>query len=368
MPERSTNRVREQREARHLTQVVLAERAGLSRQSVSAIEAGRATPAVDVALRLARALDCQVEDLFGDPPARAALMTDVEGPVSPGRAALARVGGRWVSYPLLGESAALAADGIVTESTRAHATVEPLRAHSELLDNVVLMGCATGLGLLTDRLNARSGAGRFLWLPRSSTAALRALGAQRTHLAGVHLVDGRTGEANVSDVRRVVGSEPIALVTLARWDAGLVVRASDRSPVRAPADLGRPGLRVVGRERGAGAQRLLLRTLRAHGIPLSVGQRPALVAAGHMDVARAVAMGAADVGVATRDAALALGLGFVPLAVERYDLAVPRSALEDPRLGRLFDMLSSGTFRRDLAALGYDVTDAGDFVTSVEAA
>ncbi|AUX29600.1 MULTISPECIES: substrate-binding domain-containing protein [Sorangium] len=368
MADRAANRVRERREARGLSQIALAERAGLTRQSVGAIEAGRATPAVDVALRIARALDGQVEDLFGAPGAAAAIAAELDAPAASGRAAVARIAGRWVAYPLDHDAARTAADGIVTGERRGKADVEPLRALAEVEDNVVVMGCAAGLGLLADRLNTRPGPGRFLWFPRSSTAALQALGRQRAHVAGVHLVDARTGEANVADVRNLGHAEPIALITLARWEAGLVVRREDAARIRGAVDLGRPGLRLVGREAGAGAQRLLEREVRGHGLPLDLARRPPLRAAGHLDVARAVAMGAADTGVATRDAAMAFGLGFVTLAEERYDLAIPRASLADARVQRLLDVLVSGAFRRELSVLGYDVRPAGERVAEVRAA
>jgi len=59
------NRLRERRkEAGGLTQQELADRAGVSRQSIISIEQGRYRPSVELALRLARALACRVEDLF----------------------------------------------------------------------------------------------------------------------------------------------------------------------------------------------------------------------------------------------------------------------------------------------------------------
>ena len=85
-------------------------------------------------------------------------------------------------------------------------------------------------------------------------------------------------------------------------------------------------------------------------------------------MARAVAMGAADTGVATRDAALAFGLSFLALAEERYDLALPRSALGDARVLRLLDVLVSAQFRRELSAIGYDARPTGERVAVVEAA
>lgn len=359
------NQVRAQREARGLSQHALAERAQLSRQSVGAIEAGRATPAVDVALRLARALDCRVEELFGAPHAPATISAELVDAARGERVAIARIADRWLAYPLLEDAVCQAADGLVVGSANGRVEVEPLRSVDELRDHLLLAGCAAGLGLLADRLNSRPGPGRFRWLSRSSTAALQALASKRTHVAGVHLVDARTGEANVAEVRRLEHDEPIVLIALARWQLGLVARARDARPVTRPADLGRPGLRLVGREAGAGAQRLLERALREQGLAVALARRPHLRVGGHLDVARAVAMGAGDTGVATRDAALAFGVSFVPLAEERYDLALPRSALADPRIARMLDVLVSAPFRRELAALGYDVAPAGERVAEV---
>lgn len=369
------NQVRERREARGLSQVALAERVRLSRQSLGAIEAGRATPAVDVALRLAAALDCRVEELFGASGSTQLLQAESDappsstgGPPASQRVALARVADRWVSYPLEGDALSHAADGLsVSRGRGGRVDIDPLRTPAELEENVVLMGCANGLGLLAARLNARRGSGRFLWFSRSSTAALKALAAHRCHLAGVHLSDPRTGEPDVAEVRRLSPGEPTVLVTLARWEAGLVVRADASRPIRSAADLGRRGLRLVGREQGAGAQRLLEATLRRQGLPVEGARRPQLVAAGHLDVARAVSLGLADTGVATRDAAMAFGLGFIPLAEERYDLALPRAGLADPRLQRLLDVLVSQELRRELSAVGYDVRPTGQQVAEVQA-
>jgi putative molybdopterin biosynthesis protein len=77
-------------------------------------------------------------------------------------------------------------------------------------------------------------------------------------------------------------------------------------------------------------------------------------------VANAVALGAADVGVAMESAALTFGLDFIPLFEERFDLVVPHAALEDVRVQRLLDTLTSASFRRELGALGgYDAAECG---------
>jgi putative molybdopterin biosynthesis protein len=370
-----SNRVRALRAARGLSQGELAVRSGLSRQSVSAIEAARATPGVDVAMRLARALDTTVEALFSQRPLEA-VDAVAAGPVAPGeRVALARIDGRWVAHALRGEGARLAADGVLAaprRGTRVRArtgslSVDLLSSSADAQDNIVMMGCAPGLGLLADRLNARGGPGRFLWIARSSAAALDALAQRSTHLSGVHIVDADGREANVAAAREVAHVGPLTVVTFARWQEGLVMREADRARIRGVADLVRKDVRVVAREAGAGAQRLLERAMTSAGVPKRFAQHAPVRAAGHLDVARVIAQGGADVGIATADAARAFGLHFVPLADERYDLIIPSALLADARLARLFDMLASQPFRRDLDAVGYDTRFAGQTVAQVHA-
>lgn len=359
--------LRTRRERLGLSQGALAAAVGLSRQSLSAIEAGRSQPGVEVALRLAGALECRVEDLFASTE-RPRIVAEPAGAVADGRVLLAEVAGRWVAHPLVGLALRTAADGLAHRGARGKVEVEPVRSLEEARDNLVVMGCAPALGLLCDRLSSRPGHGRFLWLTKSSAAALEALGARQTHVAGAHLVDARSGEPNVAEIRRLVGGERVTLVALARWEAGLVLAESNPFRIRGASDLGRRGLRFVTRERGSGARRLFDRALAAAGPHAETAARAAIQVGGQLEVAHAVAIGAADVGVATRDAALAFGLTFVPLAEERYDLAVSRQSLEDARVVRLFDALTAAPLRRELAALGYDVRCSGDRVADVSAA
>jgi molybdate-binding protein len=291
------------------------------------------------------------------------------GPLAVGdRAALARIDGRWVAHPLAVDGLHTPADGIVRGRDRDGLAIEPLQSAPELEANLVVLGCATALGLLAERLNGQGGPGRFVWLPYASTRAVEALSAGHAHVAGVHLVDARTGVANIDAVRRLAKGRDVSLVALARWEVGLVTAAGNPKRLRVVADLGRRGLRIVGREAGSGVHRLLERELRRAGLAAVASRSVAMVAGGHVEVARTIAMGAADVGVATRDVAIAFGLGFVPLAEERFDLVVPRAALGDPRVARLFEMLVSAPYLRELDALGYDTRSAGDRVADLHAA
>lgn len=377
----ATNSVRIRREAANFTQAALAADCTVSRQSLAAIESGRAVPGVDLALRLASALDCRVEDLFAleQPVQRLRVVARTSGKPRNGmpetsRVALAHIHGRWVGSRLTGDQLHLSADALLESETSRHEshqadefTTSPLRALDDARENLLLQGCASGLGLIADRLLARKGAGRCWWFTSSSSAALEALARGEVHIAGVHHEIDAHGDDNVEAVRRAAIPEPTLLVSFARWEAGILSRAGD-TRVSGIDSLRDPLVRLVTREPGSGARELLMRSLRKAGISSDCLDGKALCATGHLDVARTIHLGLADMGIATRDAALAFGLHFTPLAEERYDLVIPRSIMEDAKVSRLLDTLTSLSGRRELASLGYEVTCSGSVVAEVEAA
>lgn len=357
-----SNRLRARRESRGLSQKELGDRAELSRQSVGAIEAGRAIPAVDVALRLAQALGCTVEALFGPEPHEPLIDAVLSAPLASPRVSLAQVRGRWVAVPIGAELSQVDADGIVSSTHATNARVSPLGELSELRDNLVVMGCAVGLGLVTARARRGLGVGRFVWAECNNTRALEALASGLTHLAGVHSVLGADGEdSNAKSVRRAGVTEPVVLVTLARWQSGLVSRRDD-TRVTSVKDLTGKGLRRVGREEGSGAEALFCEALKKASVPKTTVAAPVFTATGHWHLARAVAMGVGDVGVATRDAAVAFGLRFVPLAEERFDLVVPEVIFRDQRVAHLLEVMTTTAVTRELDVMGYQVSNTGNTV------
>jgi len=120
------NRLKAMRVAKELTQGALAEAAGVTRQAIHAIEANQYLPTTAVALRLAGALDCRVEDLFSLATGREIVDADLIVPLTATstrtRVTLARVGGRVLARPVasLGEvlNFTVAADGLIALSPR----------------------------------------------------------------------------------------------------------------------------------------------------------------------------------------------------------------------------------------------------------
>src|SRR5690606_1527580 len=109
---RTLSLLRRRREQAGIAQQALAERVGVSRQALIAIEAGRQVPSTTLALQLARALGCRVEDLFVLAPSPS---DSLEVELVPGeegaRVIVARVAGRWVGHRV--RELPIGADGVL---------------------------------------------------------------------------------------------------------------------------------------------------------------------------------------------------------------------------------------------------------------
>lgn len=372
-----------------ISQAELAHRAGVTRQAVSAIESGKAAPTMTVALRLARVLGRRVDDLFRLVDELPSVQAELLGADDPSadtvmRVQVADVGGRTIARPLTGSAGVVLtlprANGIVrpagggpsaqilgarrADGRRAPVQVELFTDPNRLASTVVAVGCDPATSLLADHLRRRHPTTELAWQGGNSLEALEAVGRGEAHMAGTHLLDPETGQYNVPFARRLLGAD-VRLVTFAVWEQGLMLAPGNPRGVGHAGDLAHPGLRVANREPGSGARALLDAELARAGVQTArVGGYDAVVRS-HLAAAEAVAAGLADAAVGIRAAALALGLSFLPLARERYDLAIPARFFEHPPVQALLETLTSPLFRLEVEALGgYDVSLMGALVTN----
>lgn len=211
----------------------------------------------------------------------------------------------------------------------------------------------------------RSRQRRFVSAHAGSIGGLVALRRGEAHLAGSHLLDPVTGGYNVSYVKRYLPGTPVVLVTLLRREQGLMVPKGNPQDISALADLARSDLRIVNRQRGAGTRVLLDYHLERLGIPPETVNGYQREEYTHLAVAAAVQSGAADCGLGVRAAATALGLDFVSVDWERYDLVIPEEHYGSELFGPLLDLLNGEGFRRAVAELdGYDPADMGQVVAA----
>jgi putative molybdopterin biosynthesis protein len=263
------------------------------------------------------------------------------------------------------------ADGIIripahVEGIAAHETVraELIRDEQVIDDTIVITGSHDILlDLLADELRAEN---RGWTLSSSHVGSLGGLIAVKKgfcHLAGSHLLDPEDGSYNKSYIAKHLPDRGIQLVNLSFREQGFIVRPGNPKGIREVADLTRDGVSFVNRQPGSGTRILLDLELRQAEIT------PQAVAGyendeyTHMAVAAAVLSGRADAGLGIFAAAKALGLEFVPLVTEQYDLVIPTEQLETPALRALLETIRTDRFKRRVEAIGgYDVSRAGEIV------
>jgi molybdate-binding protein/DNA-binding transcriptional regulator YhcF (GntR family) len=193
-----------------------------------------------------------------------------------------------------------------------------------------------------------------------SLGGLIALAERRADLAGTHLWDDRTDTYNVQFVRRVLPGRRVGLLTVAHRMLGFMVPSGNPFHVRGMADLAHPDLRFVNRQAGSGTRVWLDVQLKAHKVTGDIIRGYDREESTHLAVARAIADEEANCGLGIRSAADAYGLDFVPLAHERYDLAIPDEAWPSAAVQALVEIVRSPAFQLAVAALGgYDTAQTG---------
>jgi len=188
-----------------------------------------------------------------------------------------------------------------------------------------------------------------------STGGLQAAQRGECDLAGMHLLDPKTGRYNepylTPELELIRGYGRLQGIVFRPGDPRFEGRAAAEAVRRAASD---PKCVMVNRNQGSGTRILIDRLLggaQPPGYPVQ--------ARSHNAVAAAVAQGRADWGVAVEWVARSGGLGFLPLDDEQYDFVVPKSRRDRPAVRAFRELLSEPAIRKQLAAMGFRMEDEG---------
>lgn len=338
------NHIRQFREELGWSQQELAERAGLSRTGVSAIEMGRLVPSTVAALALAKVFGCKVEELFqlgghdeihwAWPPAK-----------EPCRYWRAMVGGKLLLFPVETSPLGMAPqDGVFREGRLFD------NPFSDPFRTLVIASCDPAVGLLAAEY-ARTTPFRMLVLSRSSRQSLELLRDGLVHIAGLHLAESHAPEKNAEVAGKIL-TVPFRLLRMANWQEGLALAPG--LGCRTVGQAVAAGLRWIGREPGSGARQVLDEVLQGAAAP-AIGARD------HRGVVEAVRSGWADAGISVRLASEEAGLEFITIRDEAYDLCIPEASLEDQRVRGLIEVIRSKSLQGIIGDLpGYDIKETGE--------
>jgi len=185
-----------------------------------------------------------------------------------------------------------------------------------------------------------------------SMGGVIALKKEECHAAPMHLL-APDGTYNTYYLERYMPGADLALLCVAERQQGIISRDGLSFD-----DL--PGRTFINRQKGSGTRMLLDHTLAARGIDPASIPGYGREATTHLAVALAVRTGEADAGMGVYSAAKALDLAFVPVATERYELAMHRAMLDDPGIAALVETVSSAAFKQVLRNLGgYETDETG---------
>jgi len=195
---------------------------------------------------------------------------------------------------------------------------------------------------------------------KGSMDGLMALYRQEADISGIHLWDDVSKDYNISFVKHVIPGESVCIVNLVQREQGFIVAPGNPLNLQTWDDITIEGLNFINRQKGSGTRLRLdayLRTAKiSPGRILGYENEETT----HSGVACHVANGQADVGVGVKAAAQRLGLGFIPLFQERYDLVCLGKTTRTPVWQQLINILKSPGFIQAVHQQnGYDTSLTG---------
>ncbi len=230
---------------------------------------------------------------------------------------------------------------------------ELLRSMQQIHRTMVIVGSHDNtLDLLADELRAQN---THLSLSSSHVGSMGGLMAVKRgvcHLAGIHLLDEIDGGYNISYIQKHLKGTDVRLVHLVMRDQGLMVPPGNPKGIQGLEDLVREDVRLINRQGGSGTRILLDYRLKQLGIAPARIDGYLNEEFTHMAVAVAVLSGAADVGLGIFAAAKALGLDFIPVVTEQYDLVTPADYFRSENMTSFMRVIHTDAFKRRVLALG----------------
>ncbi|MFJ8257977.1 substrate-binding domain-containing protein [Peribacillus asahii] len=241
-------------------------------------------------------------------------------------------------------------------------TVEHSRIQTKGSHNIVISGQDMVLDILGKYIEKYS-TYKTLRSYAGSLNSLISMYNRECDIVSLHMFDGDTGEYNLPYIKKILVSYPYILLNLVSRKAGLYVQKGNPLNITSWTDLNQEHVKIINREKGSGARILLDEQLRIHNISYKGIKGYEYEETNHLSVASAVSTGLVDVGVGIEKAAKIVGIDFIPLITERYDLVILKTPENEQLISIVKEILSSDTFQSEINSLGdYDHAQTGSII------
>jgi putative molybdopterin biosynthesis protein len=182
----------------------------------------------------------------------------------------------------------------------------------------------------------------------------------KADLAGCHLFDEETEKYNLPYIKRLFTGENIKIINFAKRNIGWVVQKGNPKNIIKWSDLNRTDIKFINRQKGSGTRVLLDYQLKKLNNQSSTLNGYDIIENTHYAAASHVARGDADFTLATESAAWSLGLDFVKLTEETYDLVMKDEFLKSENGKKILSLLNSSLLKDKIQKLrGYNINNIG---------
>lgn len=194
-----------------------------------------------------------------------------------------------------------------------------------------------------------------------SLGGLKALKKNLCHIASSHLVADNQ-EYNFPFLKDELDQLP-AVVNFCRREQGLMIQKGNPKNIKSVADLIKPGIKIINQQLTTGTRKLFDKLLKEAGIKGENIDGYANMASKHMDVGIEILNNRADAGPGIRPVASILGLDFIPIAWERFDLLITKERFFDQGIQLFLSLLKGKVIQNTAKAYGgYDLSMTGKMI------
>lgn len=196
-----------------------------------------------------------------------------------------------------------------------------------------------------------------------SLRGIQSLSRMRGQACCTHILDVETGEYNLPVLDRMLSPEKYVVVHLWCRKQGLIVKKGNPFGIKILEDIVEKKARFVNRNAGSGTRVLLDYLMKQREMDEREIAGYADEEDTHIGVAQKVFFGEADAGVGIEYVAHLLGLDFIPLREEKFDLVVPEVLWSTVPIKRFVFYLNPTLIQNLSANLpGYNLKDTGKLV------
>lgn len=196
-----------------------------------------------------------------------------------------------------------------------------------------------------------------------SLTGLKILDLHKAHIACCHLLDKQQGDYNIPFIHEYLPHMKVVIINFALREQGFIVHKQNPFDIASVKDLIKKDLRFLNRQPGSGTRLLLDNLLMEYNIPTHKINGYENQVNTHWEIGLNILAGHADCGIGIKGVARQLGLGFIPITKERFDVIINKAYFFNQEVQSMIDIMKTSGFKKRAVNFGgYDVTNTGSIL------